>query len=118
MANNVLGTPLVPCSMDPMTGFFRNGCCDTTATDQGMHTICARMTEAFLEFSMARGNDLITPRAAFAFPGLRPGDQWCLCLGRWVEAMEAGLAPPVRLESTHASVLEFIDLETLKAYAV
>lgn len=104
--------------MDPVTGYFRNGCCDTTADDAGMHTICARMTAEFLAFSRARGNDLSTPRPEYAFPGLRPGDYWCLCLGRWMEALQAGMAPPVKLEATHASVLEFVDIEVLRANAV
>lgn len=116
MARNVLGTELIPCGEDPVTGFFRNGRCDTCAEDRGMHTICARMTAEFLEFSASRGNDLITPVPQFQFPGLKPGDYWCLCLGRWVEAHQAGCAPPVRLEATHASVLEFIDLDILKQY--
>lgn len=101
-----------------MTGYYRNGCCDTTADDAGMHTICARMTAEFLSFSRERGNDLSTPRPEYAFPGLRAGDYWCLCLGRWVEALEAGVAPPVKLEATHASVLEFIEIEVLRANAV
>lgn len=103
--------------MEPLTGFFRNGVCDTCAEDAGMHTVCARMTAEFLEFSKSRGNDLSTPMPAFQFPGLKPGDYWCVCLGRWVEAYNAGVAPPVRLEATHASVLEFIDMEILRDYA-
>lgn len=103
--------------MNPVTGFFRNGKCDTCADDTGMHTICVRMTGEFLAFSMARGNDLVTPQPEFNFPGLMPGDTWCVCLGRWQEAREAGVAPPVKLEATHVSVLEFVDFETLKVYA-
>lgn len=117
MAANVLGGPLEACGMDPVTGFFRNGKCDTCADDRGMHTICARMTAEFLEFSVAVGNDLTTPRAEYNFPGLRPGDCWCVCLGRWLEAQEAGVAPPVRLQATHASVAEFVDRELLERYA-
>lgn len=118
MARNVLGDELIPCSVDPMTGFFRTGTCDTCGDDRGMHTICAQMTDAFLEFSAARGNDLSTAMPNYGFPGLVSGDFWCLCLGRWLEAYEAGLAPKVKLEATHASALEFIDLEVLRAYAV
>lgn len=104
--------------MDPVTGFFRNGKCDTNASDQGMHTVCVAITEDFLQFSKAAGNDLSTPRPEWNFPGLKEGDHWCLCLGRWVEAHQAGMAPKVRLEATHASALEFVDLETLKEFAV
>jgi uncharacterized protein (DUF2237 family) len=118
MARNVLGGDLIPCSTDPVTGFFRNGKCDTCAEDAGMHTICARMTAEFLAFSAARGNDLSTPRLELGFPGLEPGDHWCICLGRWQEARHAGVAPPVRLEATHASALEFLELETLRQYAL
>jgi len=117
MARNVLGGPLIPCSLEPLTGFFRTGLCDTCAEDSGMHTVCARMTADFLRFSAARGNDLVTPVPGHHFPGLRPGDFWCLCLGRWLEAHQAGVAPPVRLEATHASVLEFVDLEELRRHA-
>ena len=118
MARNVLGDELIPCSEDPVTGFFRNGFCETCREDGGMHTVCARVTSEFLEFSAARGNDLSTPMPAYHFPGLKEGDYWCLCLGRWVEAHQAGVAPKVKLEATHASALEFIDLEVLKDYAV
>lgn len=118
MARSVLGESLVPCGLDPVTGFFRTGVCDTCADDRGMHTVCALMTEPFLRFSAERGNDLSTPMPAFQFPGLRPGDFWCLCLGRWIEAHAAGVAPPVKLEATHVSVLEFIDLEVLREFAV
>lgn len=106
------------CSGDPVTGFFRTGLCDTCGDDPGMHTVCARMTDGFLEFSAARGNDLSTPVPEYNFPGLKEGDFWCLCMQRWLEAYEAGSAPLVKLESTHASVLEFIDLDILKAHKV
>ena len=118
MASNVLGSELITCSSDPVTGFFRTGSCDTCADDAGMHTICARMTEEFLRYSVEQGNDLITPMPQFQFPGLKPGDYWCLCLSRWIDAHHAGLAPPVRLEATHVSVLEFVDLDILKSYGV
>jgi uncharacterized protein (DUF2237 family) len=111
MAKNVLGTPLQSCSTNPMTGFFRDGCCNTTKDDRGMHTVCAVMTDDFLLYSRSMGNDLITPRPEFSFPGLKAGDRWCLCLGRWLEAHDAGFAPPVVLEATHASVTEFVDKE-------
>ena len=117
MAKNVLGTPLVSCSENPLTGYFRNGKCDTRVDDQGMHTVCALMTEGFLAFSRAHGNDLSTPLPEFGFPGLNPGDYWCLCLSRWLQAYEADMAPKVKLEATHASVLEFVELERLLEYA-
>ena len=100
-----------------MTGFFRTGTCDTCSDDRGMHTVCAQMTAAFLNFSAERGNDLTTPMPEYQFPGLQPGDFWCLCLGRWIEAYQAGVAPAVKLEATHASVLEFIDLQILREFA-
>ncbi len=115
---NVLGTPLKPCSIEPRTGFFRDGCCNTSDEDLGAHTVCAEMTAEFLAFSAAAGNDLSTPRPEFGFPGLTPGDRWCLCASRWVEAMEAGMAPRVVLESTHERTLEFVPLATLKRYAI
>lgn len=118
MAKNVLGDPLVACSLDPVTGFFRNGKCDTRMDDEGMHTICVLMTEEFLTFSRTHGNDLSTPLPEFGFPGLKAGDYWCLCLSRWIQAYHADMAPQVRLEATHASVLEFIDLARLQDYAV
>lgn len=118
MASNVLGTELKDCSYDPLTGFFRDGCCNTGADDVGLHTVCARMTEEFLVFSKMMGNDLITPRPEYLFPGLKPGDQWCLCVLRWKEALDAGVAPPVDLEATHISTLEFIDLNDLKRHAI
>lgn len=101
-----------------MTGFFRTGRCDTGPDDIGLHLVCARMTEAFLAFSVERGNDLVTPHPEFGFPGLKPGDCWCLCVQRWKEALEAGAAPPVRLASTHLSALEFVDLADLKVHAL
>lgn len=115
MAKNVLGENLEACSMKPKTGFFRDGCCHVSADDRGMHTLCAVMTAGFLEFTRSVGNDLSTPRPEFDFPGLKPGDRWCLCLSRWLEALEVGNAPPVILEATHASVVEFVDLELLRA---
>jgi uncharacterized protein (DUF2237 family) len=117
MAKNVLGTDLMICSEDPLTGFFRNGKCDTRADDQGMHTICALMTSEFLDFSKAHGNDLSTPIPEIGFSGLKEGDYWCLCLSRWIQAYEHDMAPKVKLEATHASVLEFIELEKLKKFA-
>lgn len=114
---NVLGGMLAPCSMDPLTGFFRDGCCHTDATDVGRHVVCARLTEAFLSFSRAQGNDLVTPRPEFGFPGLSPGDRWCLCAARWLEAEAAGAAPPVVLEATHVSALEIVPLALLEAHA-
>ena len=111
---NVIGTALVPCSYDPLTGYFRDGCCKTDETDTGSHLICARVTAEFLAFSSLRGNDLTTPRPEYRFAGLKPGDRWCLCASRWAEALAAGLAPPVVLESTHASALRFVTLEQLE----
>ena len=118
LARNVLGEPLESCSEDPMTGFFRDGCCNTSDEDFGRHTVCIRVTREFLEFSRSRGNDLSTPREEFGFPGLRPGDQWCLCATRWQEALEAGAAPRVLLRATHAATLEIVELEDLKRYAI
>ena len=115
-SKNVLGTTLVPCSYDPLTGYFRDGCCNTDTTDSGSHLICARVTQAFLEFSLARGNDLITARPAYQFQGLKPGDRWCLCANRWREAFEAGVAPQVVLESTHAKALTFMTLDKLEKH--
>ena len=114
MAQNVLGTDLQPCSYDPLTGFYRNGCCDTGGDDAGVHVVCARMTADFLAFSKGAGNDLSTPQPVFGFPGLQPDDQWCLCADRWVEALEAGVAPPVVLEATHLRVLEWVTLDDLR----
>ena len=115
---NVLGEPLAPCSERPLTGFFRDGCCNTSDEDLGSHTVCTRVTAEFLEFSRSRGNDLSTPMPEFGFPGLKPGDQWCLCAARWVEALQRGVAPPVVLEATHESALELIPLEMLQQYAI
>lgn len=117
MAVNVLGTELQDCSLDPMTGYYRNGCCDTGTGDMGVHTVCARVTAEFLEFSKAAGNDLSTPRPEFNFAGLKPGDQWCLCAPRWQEALEAGKAPPVVLEATHIATLEWATLDDLRFHA-
>lgn len=117
-AKNVLGTPLEPCSHDPVTGFFRDGCCNTGPEDDGLHTLCAEMTDEFLTFSKSRGNDLSTPIEEYGFPGLKSGDCWCLCVLRWKEALLAGMAPRVVLEATHMSVLEFVDLEDLRSHAV
>ena len=116
-ARNVLGTELAPCSLDPLTGFYRNGCCETGPEDIGMHTVCAVMTAGFLRFSMSAGNDLSTPRPEFGFAGLRPGDRWCLCAPRWKEALDAGAAPRVVLEATHEEVLAIAPLGVLKDYA-
>ena len=113
---NVLGQPLVPCSYDPLTGYFRDGCCKTDATDTGSHLICARVTAEFLTFSQERGNDLSTPRPEYRFKGLKAGDRWCLCATRWVEAYAAGVAPPVVMESTHAGALRFVTLEQLEKH--
>ncbi|MEO8250384.1 MAG: DUF2237 domain-containing protein [Burkholderiales bacterium] len=117
MANNVLGTALAPCSYDPLTGYLRDGCCSHEASDPGAHLICVRVTESFLEFSRAAGNDLSTPVPEYRFAGLSPGDRWCLCALRWIEAHEAGVAPPVVLEATHGEALKLVPLETLKAHA-
>ncbi len=111
--NNVLGTPLEDCSHDPKTGFFRDGCCRTDASDQGVHTVCVIMSEGFLRFSRARGNDLSTPRPEFGFPGLQPGDRWCLCALRWQEALLAGQAPKVVLAATAEKTLALLSLEDL-----
>ena len=105
---NVLGGPLLACSFDPLTGFFRDGCCTTGPEDLGSHTVCARVTEAFLAFSRERGNDLSTPRPEYRFRGLKPGDRWCVCAARWLEACEAGAAPPVVLEATHEAALRVV----------
>ena len=117
-AHNVLGTPLQSCCTNPMTGFYRNGSCATGPGDQGLHIVCAEMTAEFLEFSRAVGNDLSTPTPELGFPGLMPGDRWCLCIERWREALEAGVAPPVVLEATHMSAIEFVSLDDLQRHAV
>jgi uncharacterized protein (DUF2237 family) len=114
---NVLGGPLAPCSDEPRTGFFRDGRCNTGPEDLGSHTVCAVMTEEFLDFTRARGNDLSTPQPATGFPGLRPGDRWCLCAGRWKEALAAGVAPPVVLESTHVNALDVVSVDDLREHA-
>lgn len=117
-ALNVLGEPLAPCSLDPLTGFYRDGCCNTGYDDTGIHTVCVRVSREFLAFSKSRGNDLSTPAPEFGFAGLKPGDQWCLCAGRWREAFEAGMAPPVVLAATHEETLAVVPLEALKRHAV
>ncbi|ANV83135.1 hypothetical protein AWQ21_01250 [Picosynechococcus sp. PCC 7003] len=117
-AKNVLGTALQPCSTDPLTGFYRDGCCTTGANDFGRHVVCAQMTPAFLEFTKNQGNDLSTPVPQYHFPGLKPGDRWCLCAARWQEAFEVGVAPPVHLEATHAKALEIVRLEDLQHHAL
>lgn len=117
-AINVLGTPLVVCGTDPVTGFYRDGCCHTDERDASTHTVCAEVTRAFLEYSRARGNDLMTPRPEFGFPGLKPGDRWCLCAHRWFEAWQAGKAPGVVLEATHQRTLRKVPFEALKGCAV
>ena len=115
---NVLGEPLVPCSDDPLTGFFRDGCCNTSRDDLGQHVVCVRVTTDFLDFSASCGNDLSTPNPEFGFSGLKPGDQWCLCALRWREAMEAGVAPRVVLQATHAAALRTVKLRDLKQLAI
>jgi hypothetical protein len=115
MQRNVLGTDLVTCSMEPLTGWYRSGCCETDADDLGVHAVCAEVTDEFLEFSKSVGNDLSTPRPGFE--GLQPGDRWCLCASRWQEALDAGVAPPVVLEATHLQALEWVSLEDLRNHA-
>lgn len=115
---NVLGTPLQSCSRDPLTGFFRDGCCRTGPEDAGRHVVCAVVTDAFLSYSASMGNDLITARPAWGFPGLKAGDRWCLCASRWAEALAAGCAPPVVLEATHRRALDAVSLEELRAHAI
>jgi len=115
---NVLGGPLIACSTDPLTGFYRDGCCNTGPEDAGSHTVCCVVTASFLAFSKSRGNDLSTPRPEWGFPGLTPGDRWCLCAARWQEAYEADRAPGVVLEATNERALEFVDPEGLLAHAV
>lgn len=117
MAQNVLGGELQSCSTDPLTGFFRDGCCNTGADDAGVHVVCAQVTDDFLEFSKAQGNDLSTPNAAFGFAGLKEGDQWCLCAARWREAFDAGRAPRLVLEATHAAMLEWATLDEMKSHS-
>ncbi|MEO1039332.1 MAG: DUF2237 domain-containing protein [Pseudomonadota bacterium] len=115
---NVLGRPLADCSHDPMTGFYRTGCCETGPDDAGVHTVCAVMTEDFLKFSLASGNDLSTPRPEYGFAGLRPGDRWCVCAARWLEAYEANSAPKVVLEATHVRTLAIVPFEALESHAL
>lgn len=117
-AKNVLGGTLETCSTDPMTGFYRDGCCHTGAGDMGRHVVCAQMTEAFLRYTRAQGNDLSTPMPTYNFPGLKPGDRWCLCASRWKEALDDGVAPPIILEATHAAALDYVSLEQLKEHAL
>ncbi|MCQ3828983.1 DUF2237 family protein [Microbulbifer elongatus] len=114
---NVFGDPLIPCSTDPLTGFFRDGCCNTNDQDLGSHTVCVEVTRDFLKFSAQRGNDLSTPIEEFGFPGLNPGDRWCLCAARWLEAQKAEMAPRVYLQRTHKRALEIVPLEVLRQYA-
>ena len=117
-AHNVLGTPLECCCTSPMTGFYRNGRCATGPDDHGLHIVCAEMTAEFLEFTKSGGNDLSTATPELGFPGLLPGDRWCLCIDRWREALDAGVAPPVVLEATHISAIEFVNLDDLQRHAV
>ena len=118
MPLNVLGTELEECSLDPLTGFYRTGCCETGSEDMGLHLVCIQATAEFLVFSQSRGNDLATPRPEWGFEGILPGDCWCLCAQRWQEALDAGVAPPVNLKATHILALEFIDLADLQRHAV
>lgn len=115
---NVFGEPLALCSDAPLTGWTRSGCCETDAHDRGSHTVCTRVTREFLDYSRKRGNDLVTPRPEFGFPGLKPGDRWCVCASRWAEAHAAGVAPPVVLQATHARALEVVPFEALKRSAL
>src|SRR5258708_33951987 len=117
-SRNVLGGPLKPCSTAPLTGFFRNGHCDTCAEDLGCHSVCVEVTDEFLEFSRALGNDLSTPRPEYHFPGLKPGDRWCVCAAPWLECLEAGAAAPIALASTHQGTLEAVPLEGLQQPAL
>lgn len=117
-SRNVLGGKLESCSLSPMTGFFRNGCCDTSREDVGSHTVCVVLTQEFLAFSKSAGNDLSTPMPEYGFPGLKPGDRWCLCAPRWQEALDAESAPRVVLRATHEGALQYCDLADLKKYAV
>lgn len=117
-AKNVLGGELQACSFDPLTGYLRDGCCNTREDDTGTHVVCARVTAEFLAYSLSRGNDLVTPRPEWRFPGLKPGDRWCLCASRWAEALAAGVAPPVVLAATHEKALDHVSLDALKAHAL
>lgn len=114
---NIYQEPLETCGEEPKTGFYRDGCCNTTLSDQGMHTVCSVMTKEFLEYTRFKGNDLSTPRPEFEFPGLKPGDSWCLCATRWLQAQKEGMAPKVKLRSTHLQTLEVVPLEILEAHA-
>ncbi len=115
---NVFDEQIIPCSKDPLTGFYRDGCCNTGKGDHGSHTVCVSVTDEFLQYSATQGNDLITERPEFGFPGLNDGDRWCLCAGRWLEAHDAGCAPRVHLMSTHKAALKIVPLDTLKPYAI
>lgn len=117
-ARNVLGEPLQVCCTAPMTGFYRDGFCTTGPEDAGVHVVCARVTAEFLEYTRAQGNDLSTPRPRFGFPGLKPGDGWCLCASRWCEAKDAGVAPPIDLAATHEAALQYVSLPELQEYAL
>ena len=117
-ALNIYGEPLISCCVDPMTGFYRNGLCQTGRDDYGTHIVCAEVTDEFLHYSKALGNDLITPRPEFTFPGLKEGDFWCLCITRWLEAMKAGVAPKINLKATHINALDHVTLEVLEGYSV
>nr|WP_199316489.1 DUF2237 domain-containing protein [Chroococcidiopsis sp. [FACHB-1243]] len=117
-ARNVLGSELKTCCSAPMTGYYRDGKCNTGAGDYGAHVVCAELTAEFLNFTKSRGNDLSTPVPEFNFPGLKPGDRWCLCASRWKEALDAGVAPPIILQSTHASALEYVSLSELRQHAL
>lgn len=115
---NIFGKPLIPCSFEPMTGFFRSGCCETDEMDRGSHTVCVQVTQEFLWFSKRAGNDLSTPRPEFGFVGLKPGDRWCVCAPRWKEAYDAGFAAPVILESCHHGALQYVSMQELEEYAL
>lgn len=117
-SKNVLGGELQPCSLDPNTGFYRDGCCETGPNDHGVHVVCAEMTEQFLNYTKAQGNDLSTPRPEYDFPGLKPGERWCLCASRWQEALDDGVAPRVHLQATHENALKHVTLEDLKRKAI
>ncbi|QIZ72159.1 DUF2237 family protein [Oxynema aestuarii] len=117
-AKNVLGTTLKLCGTSPTTGFYRDGCCHTGPDDRGVHTVCAQVSAEFLEFTKAQGNDLSTPMPMFGFPGLKPGDRWCLCASRWKEALDSGFAPPIVLEATHEATLNYIPIDVLKEHAI
>ncbi|MGV0023630.1 DUF2237 family protein [Phormidesmis priestleyi] len=117
-AKNVLGGTLESCSTDPMTGFFRNGCCETGPQDVGTHVVCAQVTDEFLAYTKLEGNDLSTPRPMYEFPGLKSGDKWCLCISRWKQALDAGVAPPIVLSATHEAALKVVPLEVLKEHAI